>query len=352
MRHFSSRFSTVLLCGVLALMGGCGGDGSSSGGTEQPTRPDSARPSSAPDAAASEAPPAKAYKIAFLTNNTSAFWNIALAGVHKAEEELGIKVTFKMPPNGTVLEQQEYLENFVAQGYDAVAISPIDAENMTSLLDRISERIAVFCHDSDAPKSKRLGYVGTNNYTAGRTLGERLVKALPDGGKIAIFVGTLDAQNARDRRQGILDVIKESGVAIEEVATKLDETDRARAKQNVEDVIASIKDIDVLIGLWSYNGPIIASALKGANKVGKIKAMCFDEDAETLTAIKDGVIEFSVVQQPYLFGYDGVKLMVNYLENGADVLPEGGVQDIPVKVVTPENVDVFSAELKELTKGG
>ena len=314
--------------------------------------PPDARPRTASDAGTSEAPPAKAYKIAFLTNNTSAFWNIAQVGVHKAEEELGIKVTFTMPPNGTVLEQQEYLENFVAQGYDAVAISPKDAENMTPLLDKISERIAVFCHDSDAPDSKRLGYVGTNNYTAGRTLGERLVKALPEGGKIAIFVGTLDAQNARDRRQGILDVIEDSGVAIVEVATKLDETDRARAKQNVEDVIASIQDIDVLIGLWSYNGPIIASALRGAGKVGTIKAMCFDEDAETLTAIKDGVIEFSVVQQPYEFGYQAVKLMVNYLDNGADALPENGVMDIPVRVVDPENVEAFSVELKELQKGG
>ena len=71
-------------------------------------------------------------------------------------------------------------------------------------------------------------------------IGEELIKALPEGGKIAIFVGTLDAQNARDRRQGILDVIKDSGVPIEEAACKLDEADRGRAKQNVEDVIASI----------------------------------------------------------------------------------------------------------------
>lgn len=357
MRHFSKSFSAFLLGGVLAMVGGCGGDDPPSDGPERPGRPNIPPGVSMPDDGPSEepnakAPTTKAHKIAFVTNNTSAFWTIAQAGVHKAEEELGIKVTFTMPPNGTVLEQQQYLENFVAQGYDAVAISPIDAENMTPLLDKISDRIAVFCHDSDAPESKRLGYVGTNNYLAGRRLGERLVKALPDGGKIAVFVGTLDAQNAKDRRQGIHDVIKESGVDIQEVATKLDETDRARAKQNVEDVLASIKDVDVLVGLWSYNGPIIASALKGAGKVGEIKAMCFDHDAETLTAVSEGVIEFTVVQQPYVFGYDGVKMMVDYLENGAGTLPEGGVMDIPVRVIDPDNVDEFSAELAELTKGG
>lgn len=290
-------------------------------------------------------------KLAFVTNNTSAFWNIALAGVKKAEKELGVQVNFKMPPNGTVEEQTQYLEDFIAQHYDAVAISPIDADNMASLLDKVSERYAVFCHDADAPNSKRLAYVGTNNYAAGQALGKNLLKVLPDGGKIALFVGTLDAQNARERRQGILDVIKESGIPITEEACKLDEVDRARAKQNVEDVIASVGDIDALIGLWAYNGPIIASALKGAGKVGQIKVLCFDEDAETLQAIRDGVILSTVVQQPFEFGYQTVKLMVAYLEKGEAALPEGGTVNIPVQIIDRESVDEFEKNLKALMGG-
>jgi len=291
------------------------------------------------------------WKLAFITNTAASFWRYAHAGIEKAEAELGVKVTFLMPPNSTVEEQTQYLENLIAQKYDAVAISAIDAENMVPLLDKVAGYMALFCHDSDAPGSKRLAYLGTNNHFAGTVLGKRLVKLLPDGGKIAIFVGRLDAQNARERWQGIMDTIKDSGIPIELVDTKLDEADRARAKQNVEDVIASVPDVDVLIGLWAYNGPMIASALKGVGKQGQIQALCFDEDRETLQAIKEGIIESTVVQQPFEFGYQGVKLMVDYLERGDVALPGGGKLDIPVLVIDADKVDEFAAKMEAMLNG-
>ena len=156
-------------------------------------------------------------KIAYLTNNPSDFWNIARKGVAKAEKELDINVTFKMPPNGTVEEQTRMLESLVAQNYDAVAISPKDASNMTALLNDVAGKLKLICVDSDAPESKRLAYVGTDNYAAGRVLGETLVERVPDGGKIAIFVGTMDAQNAQDRYRGIKDVIKDKGDKFTEI---------------------------------------------------------------------------------------------------------------------------------------
>ncbi len=334
MKGLSMRKYTIALAAILSAAAlGCGNSDAPAGG---------------PATGGSRDRP---LKLAFLTNNTAAFWNIAKAGVEKAEKELGVRVDFKTPPNGKVEEQTQYLEDYVAQEYDAVAISPIDADNMAALLDKVSAYYAVFCHDADAPKSKRLAYIGTDNYTAGRALGENLLKVLPDGGKIALFVGTLDSQNARERRQGILDVIKESGIPITEAACKLDETDEARAKQNVEDVIASVEDIDALIGLWAYNGPMIASALKGAGKVGRIKALCFDEDAETLQAIRDGVILSTVVQQPFEFGYQTVKLMAAYLEEGEAALPEGGTINIPVQIIDKESVDEFEKNLKALMGG-
>jgi ribose transport system substrate-binding protein len=320
---------------LLVLGSGCGNDSSSSAGD------------TGPDADSGK----QTKKIAFLTNNTAGFWQIAKAGIQKAEGELGVKVDFKMPPNGTVAEQQEYLENYIAQRYDAVAISPIDAENMTPFLNKVGKEMALFTHDSDAPKSTRLAYIGTNNYKAGRALGEKLAAAFPEGGKMALFVGNLNAQNAVDRRQGILDVLKEKGVALNEAACRLDETDRARAKQNVEEVIASIQDITVLVGLYSYNGPMIASALKNSGKVGQIKAMCFDEDQETLRAIEEGTIELTVVQQPFEFGYQSTKLMLDYLNKGDSALPENAVLDIPVRVIDKDAVKDFAAMLKELTGG-
>lgn len=150
-----------------------------------------------------------AVKIAFVTNNVSDFWKIARAGVDKASAEFGAVCEFHMPADGTPSEQQRIVEALVAKGMSGMAISPIDPENQTQMLDAAAEKMNVVTQDSDAPASKRLCYIGTNNYKAGREAGKLIKEALPDGGKIMLFVGRLDAQNAKERRQGIIDELSD-----------------------------------------------------------------------------------------------------------------------------------------------
>ena len=147
-------------------------------------------------------------ELAFLTNNPSDFWRIAQAGVRKAEQEFNISCEFLMPPDGTAAEQQRMVEAVIARKLQGLAISPNDAENQIDMINGACRAMNVICHDSDAPKSKRLCYVGTNNYKAGREAGKQIKAVLPNGGKIMLFVGRLDAQNAMDRRKGIIDELK------------------------------------------------------------------------------------------------------------------------------------------------
>lgn len=143
---------------------------------------------------------------AFVTNNTAAFWQIARAGIRKAEQELGVACEFHMPSDGTPAEQTRLVEAMLAKQVKGMAISPCDPENQTELINRACDTIKnVITQDSDAPKSKRVSYLGTNNYKAGREAGKLIKEALPEGGTMMIFVGRLDAQNAKDRRQGIID---------------------------------------------------------------------------------------------------------------------------------------------------
>jgi ribose transport system substrate-binding protein len=154
--------------------------------------------------AGASAPPG-APTIAFVTNNVSDFWKIARAGVNKGIKEFGVNVEFQMPSDGTPAEQQRIVEALIAKKVGGMAISPNDAKNQIGLLDKAAAAMNVITQDSDAPESKRLCYVGTDNYKAGREAGKLLKEVLPNGGSIVIFVGRLDAQNARDRRQGIID---------------------------------------------------------------------------------------------------------------------------------------------------
>jgi ribose transport system substrate-binding protein len=173
----------------------------------------------------SAAPAAKIVKLAFVTNNASEFWKIAAAGVHKYEQESKVQVDIKMPPNGTTEEQNQILENLASQGYDAIAVSAIAPNDQVPVLNKVAAKAKLITFDSDAPKSNRLLYIGTNNYEAGKVLGNEIVRLLPSGGKMAVFVGTLSADNAQQRLKGIQDAIQ--GHKIEIVDKREDNTDRA-----------------------------------------------------------------------------------------------------------------------------
>src|SRR6266542_823365 len=159
----------------------------------------------------------KIVKLAFVTNNPSQFWKIAAGGIHKYEQEAKVQVDIKMPTKGTPEDQNEIIQNLASQGYDAVSVSVVAPNDQVGVLNKVAEKTNLITFDSDAPKSNRLLYIGTNNYDAGKILGEEIVKLLPNGGKIAAFVGMMGADNATQRMKGIEDAIAKAPKKIEVV---------------------------------------------------------------------------------------------------------------------------------------
>lgn len=290
----------------------------------------------------------KRLKLAFVSNNASSFWTIARAGCNDAKKELGnVDVDFRIPSSGTAAEQRQILDDLAAKGIDGIAVSPVDPANQTEFLNKIAEQTLLICHDSDAPASKRVCYIGTDNIAAGVEAAKLIKEALPNGGKIMIFVGTLDAQNAKERLAGLKQDLEGSKVEILDVRT--DETDRVRAQKNVEDTLVKYPDVACLVGLWSYNGPAIVNGVKSAGKTGQVKIVCFDEEEETLAAVAAGIVHATVVQQPYEFGKQAITKMARYV-GGDKAALAGGKQIVPTVNIKKENVAEFSARLKELCK--
>ena len=324
----------LLSIGALVVIAGCGS------GASTPEK--AAEAPKAPETGAKKS-------IAFVTNNASAFWTIARKGTEKAQAELpNYTIEFQIPSEGSAADQKRILDDLVAKGVTGIAISPVDAKNQTPDLNALAEKATLICQDSDAPDSKRSLYVGTDNEKAGEMAGAEVKKALPSGGKIMAFVGKADAQNAKDRYAGLKKALEGSNVTIIDLRT--DDTDRLRAKQNVADTLVKYPDVAGLVGLWSYNGPAIANAVKEGGKSGKVKIVCFDEEAETLAGLKDGTISSTIVQQPFEFGYQSMKLLAKLLEGDKSVIPADKRIIIPTRVIDKSNVDEFAAKLKELTK--
>jgi len=290
----------------------------------------------------------KPLQLAFVTNGTDPFWTIAKKGVEKEEQEdPTVKVDFREMPTGTPAEQKQALDDLAVKGVDGIAISVKEPKQQVDMINAAAKKSLIFTQDSDAPDTDRTCYVGTNNIEAGKQAGEEIKKAIPGGGKIMLFVGSRDAGNAKERYQGIKEVLDKSNITILDVRT--DDANRDRAKANVADTIVANPDIACLVGLWSYNGPAILSAVKDAHKVGKIKIVTFDEADDTLGGIKDGSISATIVQQPFEFGYEATKMMAQYLRGDKSVVPASKQVYVPTRVITKENLDEFWTNLKKQT---
>jgi ribose transport system substrate-binding protein len=285
--------------------------------------------------------------IALVTNAAADFWTIARRGTEKAQAELpNYNVEFYVVAEATAAEQRRILDDLLTKGVAGVSISSIDPANSTDILNKVADQAVLFTTDSDAPQSKRLAYIGTDNEKAGEQAGELIKKALPDGGKIMMFVGTMGAANAKERVDGIKKVLEGSNVEIIDIRT--DEVDFARAKRNVEDTLTKYPDISGLVGLYSYNTPQIVEAVRSAGKTGQVKVIGFDEDPVTLRGIADGIVDATVVQQPYEFGYQSMKGLAKVIEGDKSWIPQDGLIIVPTKVIDSSNVEEFQNQMREL----
>jgi ribose transport system substrate-binding protein len=286
-------------------------------------------------------------KLAFVTNNSADFWTIARRGVEKADGELAdVEAEFRLTADGTAAEQQRIVDDLLTKGVDAIAISPVDPQNQTAMIDKAAARAIVFTQDSDAPQTARLCYIGTDNLAAGRQAGQLIRDAIPEGGAVMLFVGKLDARNAQERVQGIKEALAGSNVRIIDVRT--DDVDDIRAKANVADTLVRYPDIKGLVGLWSYNGPAILNAVREAGKVGRVRIIAFDEADETLAGVKEGAIHATVVQQPFEFGYQAIQRMAQAVRGDRSFIPATKQIIVPTLVVNRGNVDEFTKRINEL----
>jgi ribose transport system substrate-binding protein len=298
-------------------------------------------------------------RYAFITNGVAEFWTIAEAGAKQAGLDLGVEVAVQMP--GSLSDQKQMMEDAVTRGYKGVAVSPIDSSNQTDMLNQVAAATKLVTHDSDAPESNRLAYIGMDNYEAGRLCGQLLKEALPQGGEVIFLIGRMEQDNSRKRRQGVIDellnrpadperfdppaeVVEGNGFKV--LGTLTDGFDLSKAKANAEDALSRYPELDAMVGLFAYNAPAILQALEQAGKLNTVKVVGFDEDAQTLAGIAAGTVHGTVVQNPYEYGYQSMKVLKAIAAGDMSVVPEGAFIHIPGRQIRKDNVEAFTKDLK------
>ncbi|MHB1423404.1 MAG: sugar-binding protein [Gemmataceae bacterium] len=313
-------------------------------------------------------------RVAFITNNPETFWTYAEKGCAKAEQEFGVQVEFRKPSDGDAANQTRIIDDLVNQDVKAMAVSVINPKGQNAHLQEVAAKMPLLTQDNDAPDSGRMCYLGTNNYVAGRAVGQLVKEALPDGGVLAVFVGQTEPLNARQRRQGMLDELagKPEPKDINDIEYGPDGqmygkyrlhrtyTDQPigsqKATENASDALTDLAEEKNLcfVGLWAYNPPAILSAVKDKDKLGQVKIVGFDENEATVQGIIDGHIYATVVQNPFDFGYHAVRIMASLAKGDRSVLPKDGILYFPHRVITKDGgkeriaAAIFMKQIREL----
>jgi ribose transport system substrate-binding protein len=302
--------------------------------------------------------------IKVITNGNDPFWDSMGIGLEAGKKETGVKGEWNAPPQTDNVGQKNVFEQALAANVDGVAVSPIQADAFAPVIDAaIDKGIPVITFDSDSPKSKRLIYIGTNNYEAGKRAGEAAVKLFPNGGNFVAFVGNMSAENAQQRYQGFVDATKDHKIVMLQEPYEDDKDVTGRARINVANAITKYGDkINGFLGLYAYNGPAIVDEVQKAGLIGKVKIVCFDGQPRTLENLRKKLVDVTVVQKPYEFGRLSAKMLFLINRKGLDAaldemktdVEKEGMKldkekrnlDTGVQVVTPENAESFLKDLE------
>ena len=298
------------------------------------------------------APPKKLHLV-FIGGTPDNYWSIVRLGCDFATRQLNdVDLDFRYLENGTPAEQKELLLAFARNGVDGIVVSPIDSQAQNDFLNTIAGSTLLVCADSDAPKSKRSCYIGTDNIAAGRQAAELLKAALPQGGKIVLFAGYSNADNTKERIQGITNALAGSNIQI--VDTLLDGAAGDIAQKNAQEALIKYPDLAGMACLNGYQGPAVLTAVRQAGKAGKLKIVCFENYNETMAGIESGDIYGTVVQNALKIGYVSVIHMDKYLRGDKGQFGNGKLL-IPSRVITrtnlPEYMVVYKNELFRTQSG-
>lgn len=323
MRRFQSLLCAVPVGAMLMLLAGCGGS--------------------------QHNPQEKYYLLS--ANIKIPYWETAANGLMRAARQMQVQAELVGPDTYDAHAQQQELRRLIGlqQKPAGILISPADANLMKADIDAaIVAGIPVITLDSDSPSSKRILFIGTNNYEAGVMGGRVLAKQLQGKGNVVVF--TMPGQaNLAERLNGYKFALAEHpGFKIEVVDIK---GDPRVAFDTTNEIVEKRRDkVDGFVCLEAQAGKEVAEVLDRAKVTGKT-VVAMDTDEGTLNWIQKGVIAATIAQKPYTMAYYGIQMLdhlyhqkppsldVNWAQDPFSPLPT--FVDTGATLVTKDNVGDF-----------
>src|SRR5581483_2069089 len=283
------------------------------------------------------------------------YWQTAKAGFSQAASELKVRSEFAGPDNYDPKAEQEAFDRALQQKPTGILISATDPQLLRDEINKgIAAGVPVLTIDSDAPDSKRLFFIGTNNHEAGVTGGQRLATELHGKGSVVVFTMP-DQPNLKERLQGYRDAL-ESSPQIKITRIVDIKGDPRIAFDTATEILGKERDkVNAFVCLEALAGNEVATVLANNNVKDKV-LIAMDTDPDTLEWIRRGVIAATISQKPYSMAYVGLMMLDHLYHHKLGSLDRDWSRDsfaaIPSFVDTgsalidKSNLDAFAAAKK------
>lgn len=242
------------------------------------------------------------------------YWRLVEQGAKDAAKDYGVILEYAGPKQANIDDHLKTIEMSAASKVDGILTQGLSDEQFTPLINRVvASGIPVITVDTDAANSKRMAYIGTDNYYSGFLAGKALIQDTNGKANVAIITGRFYANHQQQRVKGFQDAVKgEKGIHIIDVVES--EISRVRAAEKAYQIIKEHPEVNAFYGTSALDGIGIAQVVDKFVKPGKIYILGFDTLPESLEYIRKGIIKATVVQEPYEMGYRAVKMMIDLIK--------------------------------------
>lgn len=277
-------------------------------------------------------------------------YQAAHAGARLAAKEVGQKfganvtIAWRTPATESAAQQAAIVRGFIKERVDGIAVAASEAVSLSPVIDEAAAAgIPVVCYDSDAPKSKRIAYVGVDDIEFGRAILRQLAEAMNQRGTVAILAGNQQALNLQLRLKGI----REEAARYPNMQLTNDLTfEHEQLPSAVVEILTRItktrKDVDgwASIGSWP---------LQRANSIpweaGTVKLVAGNAVPEELAYVKSGHVQSLVGVNAFQLGYNAVTVLLDKIVNG--VAPQRSILHAPLVKVDRSNVEEWEINWKK-----
>lgn len=278
------------------------------------------------------------------------YWKSGLKGFEDAAQALNVSVEYRGATQRDVHEQRTVLEQVIAKKPAGIAISAMHAEELTATINKAVEAgIPVVLFDSDAPGSRALSFLGTDNYAAGARAADKMAELTGGKGQLAIIT-VPDQQNHLDRTQGFVDTIAAEFPDLSIVVIKNGKGDPLYSRQAAEEILLSFPDVAGIFTTEANGGIGVAEAVREYNtSAAGPRIVSFDTDKGTLDLVKSGDIDATMAQGTWKMGYWAMQFLFS-LNHGMNETQHPGSLRVPqqvdtgITIVTRQNVNDYYAK--------